>query len=433
MRSFDEGDVRLYGLLIFGIMALAYFQAFFHRVCPAVVALDVQRDFNISASVTGLLASAYFWGYAVIQFPAGLLSDSLGPRKTVTLFLIIGGIGSLLFGLSANVESAVVGRVLVGLGAGMVFTPTMKLVSEWFRLHQFARMNAALLTTGGLGALSAAAPLAFFAHWIGWRVAFEIIGVTTFVLAILTWLIVRDRPADRGWKSPAEMERAALGRVLNPPSIGLMAGVRQVVSSGYFWLIALWSFFTMGAFFAFGGLWGGPYLMHMYGMSRAEAGGVLNMLAVGIMIGSPIMGVLSEKILHSRKRVILITSSTLVLTVGLLRLVPAGLPIPLLYLIFFLFAACAIAPGVVSVTTAKELFPREITGTSVGTLNQFPFMGAAIMQIVVGWALDAYPGSPETGYSQEAYGVMLSILFGSVVVGWVAALFMKETFPRGRG
>ena len=132
MRSFDEGDVRLYGLLIFGIMALAYFQAFFHRVCPAVVALDVQRDFNISASVTGLLASAYFWGYAVIQFPAGLLSDSLGPRKTVTLFLIIGGIGSLLFGLSANVESAVVGRVLVGLGAGMVFTPTMKLVSEWF-------------------------------------------------------------------------------------------------------------------------------------------------------------------------------------------------------------------------------------------------------------------------------------------------------------
>ena len=70
---------------------------------------------------------------------------------------------------------------------------------------------------------------------------------------------------------------------------------------------------------------------------------------------------------------------------------------------------------------------------SVGSLNQFPFMGAAIMQIVVGWALDAYPGSPETGYSQEAYGVMLSILFGSVVVGWVAALFMKETFPRGRG
>jgi sugar phosphate permease len=433
MRSFDEGDVRLYGLLIFGIMALAYFQAFFHRVCPAVVALDVQRDFGISASLTGVLASAYFYGYAAIQFPGGLLCDSLGPRKAVTLFLIVGGIGSLLFGLSTGVETAVVGRVMVGLGAGMVFTPTMKLVSEWFRLHQFARMNAALLATGGLGALSAAAPLAFFTQWVGWRMAFEVIGITTFALAVVTWIIVRDRPADKGWRSPAELERAALGKALTPPAIGLMSGVRQVVSSGYFWLVALWSFCTMGAFFAFGGLWAGPYLMHMYGMTRGEAGSVLNMPALGIMIGSPIMGVLSEKIFLSRKWVLVMASSTLIIALGILRFFPAGLPVPALYVIFFLFAACAIAPGVVSVTTAKELFPPAITGTSVGTLNQFPFIGAALLQVFVGWTLDSYPGSPETGYSLEAYSVMLSILLVCIVVGWVSALFMKETFPRGRG
>jgi len=414
-------------------MALAYFQAFFHRVCPAVVALDVQRDFGISASLTGVLASAYFYGYAAIQFPGGLLCDSLGPRKAVTLFLIVGGIGSLLFGLSTGVETAVVGRVMVGLGAGMVFTPTMKLVSEWFRLHQFARMNAALLTTGGLGALSAAAPLAFFTQWVGWRMAFEVIAITTFALALVTWIIVRDRPADKGWRSPAELERAALGKALTPPAIGLMSGVRQVVSSGYFWLVALWSFCTMGAFFAFGGLWAGPYLMHMYGMSLGEAGSVLNMPALGIMIGSPIMGILSEKVFHSRKRVMIITSTILILAMGLLLYCPKGLPVPVLYVVFFFLAACSIAPGVVSVTTAKELFPASITGTSVGTLNQFPFIGAALLQIIVGWALDSYPGSPEAGYSLEAYTVMLVILFGCVVVGWVSALFMKETFPRGRG
>lgn len=432
MRSFDEGDVRLYGLLIFGIMALAYFQAFFHRVCPAVVALDVQRDFGISASLTGVLASAYFYGYAAIQFPGGLLCDSLGPRKAVTLFLVIGGIGSILFGLSTGVEAAVAGRVMVGLGAGMVFTPTMKLVSEWFRLHQFARMNAALLATGGLGALSAAAPLAFFTQWVGWRTAFEVIGVTTFALAAITWILVRDRPADKGWRSPAEIERAALGKALAPPEIGLMTGVRTVVASGYFWLVALWSFCTMGAFFAFGGLWAGPYLMHMYGMTRGEAGSILNMPALGIMIGSPIMGILSEKVLYSRKRVLIITSSILIVAMGSLLVSPKGLPLPVLYVIFFALAACSIAPGVVSVTTAKELFPSSITGTSVGTLNQFPFIGAALLQIIVGWALDSYPGSPEAGYSPEAYTLMLVILFACVVVGWVAALFMKETFPTRR-
>jgi len=152
--------VLSYRWLIFVIMASIYFAAFFHRVCPAVIALDIQETFNISAELVGLLASAYFYGYAIIQFPAGLLSDSFGPRKSVTLFAIIGAVGSILFGLAPNIETALVGRVLVGLGAGMVFAPTMKILSSWFRVNEFTKMNAIFLATGGVGALSAAEPLA---------------------------------------------------------------------------------------------------------------------------------------------------------------------------------------------------------------------------------------------------------------------------------
>ena len=149
--------VLSYRWLIFGIMASAYLAAFFHRVCPAVIALDIQETYGISAELIGLLASAYFYSYAFIQFPAGLLSDSFGPRKSVTLFIMVGALGSILFGLAPNLETALVGRVLVGLGAGMVFTPTMKILSSWFRVNEFTKMNSIFLATGGLGALSAAA------------------------------------------------------------------------------------------------------------------------------------------------------------------------------------------------------------------------------------------------------------------------------------
>ena len=202
MNRSQVHSVLRYRWVIFAIMALTYVSAFFHRICPAVVALDIQAAFGVSGGLIGLMASAYFYSYALIQFPAGLLSDSLGPRKTVTLFLIIGAVGSFMFGAAPTVETAVVGRVLVGLGAGMAFTPTIKIFSRWFRVNEFTRMTGVLLLMGGVGALSAAAPLAWISGLVGWRASFQIIGCGTLLLAGLVWLLVRDQPEDKGWPSP---------------------------------------------------------------------------------------------------------------------------------------------------------------------------------------------------------------------------------------
>ncbi len=426
-RDFSR-KVLTYRWLIFGIMALAYFAAFFHRVCPAVIALDIQETFGISAEMIGLLASAYFYSYAIIQFPAGLLSDSFGPRKSVTLFVTIGAIGSILFALAPSLELALFGRVLVGLGAGMVFAPTMKIISSWFRINEFTRMNAIFLATGGLGALSAAAPLAFVTEWLGWQAAFELIGGTTLILSFFLWFLVRDKPQDFGWPPLSQID-PVYGQSLPPrQQISLWEGVRRVLGEKYFWPIVGWSFFTMGTVFAFGGLWAGPYLAHVYGMTRAEAGNLLNMLAVGILLGSPLLAFLSEKVFHSRRNVIKICSAILVMELVLMNLFPKDLPIALLYPMLILFGICSLAPGVISITTTKELFPVEITGTSIGTVNLFPFLGGAVMQLVVGRTLDAYPKTIMGEYPLNAYSLMLAILLGAAFIGLICAFLMKETF-----
>ena len=166
-----------YRWLVLGIMALAFAFVYFHRLCPAIVAVDLQKAFGASGSVMGLLASAYFYPYAVMQFPAGLLSDSIGPRKTVTVFLIIAGVGSLLFGFASGIGTAIAARIMVGVGVSMVFIPAMKVFSQWFRISEFAFVTAILNVMGGVGALSAATPLAFIAGWLGWRAGFELIGI----------------------------------------------------------------------------------------------------------------------------------------------------------------------------------------------------------------------------------------------------------------
>jgi MFS family permease len=108
--------------------------------------------------------------------------------------------------------------------------------------------------------------------------------------------------------------------------IGLMEGVGRVLSNKYFWPVAIWFFFDCGIFFGFGALWGGPYLMHVYGLSQEETGAILSMIAYGMIVGSPFLGFVSDRVLKSRKKPFMICTGILTCLLLCLYLVPAGLP-----------------------------------------------------------------------------------------------------------
>jgi sugar phosphate permease len=194
--------------------------------------------------------------------------------------------------------------------------------------------------------------------------------------------------------------------------------------------VAIWFFFDCGIFFGFGGLWGGPYLIHVYNMTKAEAGAILSMIAWGMIFGSPLLGFLSDKLWKSRKKPFIFCSGLLVLEIGFLTLFPSGLSRALLAIWFFFFSICSSAVVIIGFTTVKELFPVEIAGTSVGTVNIFPFFGGAVFMPLLGRVLDAYPNSAAGGYSLDAYTSLTIILLVSSIVSFVCTLLMKETFSK---
>ena len=423
------GKIMRFRWLIFIVLSLAYLFVYFHRLSLSVVANDLIKDFKTTASVMGLLGSIYFYCYAFMQLPAGLLSDSLGPRKSVTLFLIIASAGSILFGFASTIKIAFLGRVLVGLGVSMVFIPTMKILSRWFHPHEFAFMAGILNAVGGMGVLAATWLLAVMTLFFGWRISFELIGCCTFIIVVLVWLFVRDRPEDKGWPSIEELVREK-GNVFEPvKQIPLLQGARHVVSEKYFWPVALWFFFDCGIFFGFGALWGGPYLRDVYGMTRAQAGTVLSMIAWGMIVGSPPLGFISDKLMKSRKKPFILCNLLLVIELAFLSIYPDGLPWIALYIFFFVFSICASSVVIFGFTIIKELFPVEIAGTSTGMVNLFPFLGGAIFMPLLGRVLDAYPKSDTGGYSIEAYSILIFILLGAAVLSLVCTFLTKETFP----
>ncbi|MBU4565266.1 MAG: MFS transporter [Desulfarculus sp.] len=416
-----------YRWLVFAVLACAYLLVYFHRTCPAVVAADLMRDLKAGATSLGMLGAAYFYPYALMQLPAGLLSDTWGPRKTITLFFSLAGVGAIWLGLAGSIGPAIAARTLVGLGVAMVFVPTVKVLTHWFTRAEFTRMMGILMALGGVGAYTAAQPLAWLSLIVGWRGSFILIGVVTLVIAGLVWVLVRNRPEDKGLPPVAD----SLSDPLGGDTMTLGQGIKMVLGNPRFWAVAVWFFITPGIFFSLGGLWGGPYLMQVYGLSKTQAGGILSMLAVGMIVGSPLVSWVSDKILVSRKSTMIITGVGLCLLVGILYLAPASFSPSMLYLWFFLFAVCSSAIVVIGFTTTKELFPVAIAGTSTGLINLFPFLGGAVLQPVTGWLLQIQ-GGPQGPYSPAMYQKVFLFYLGLSVVALICACLIKDTLP-GRG
>ena len=420
--------VMSYRWLVFAVLAIAYALVYVHRVSLSVVANDLVRDFGVSAGTIGLLGSIYFYCYAAMQFPSGLLSDSVGPRKTVTYSLLIAAVGSILFGLAPSIPVAILGRALIGVGVSMVFIPTMKILSQWYRAGEFAHMGGIFQAAGGIGTLAGTFLLGLLAVAVGWRWSFHIIAGGTLAVIAGAWFVVRNRPADKGWPSIQEIEHRETAVVEPIQEIGLREGIRRVVSEKYFWPVAVWFFFDCGVFFGFGMLWSGPYLMHNYGMSKAEAGAILSMLAWGMIIGGPGLGVLSQRVLKSRKKTKMLCMAVLTVLLAIATLYPAGLPRPLLLVWFFLFSVSSSPIVIMGFTTTKELFPLQIAGTSVGLVNIFPFLGGAVFMYLLGWLLDGYPKSAAGQYPVEAYQMLMLALLLASISALACTFLMKDTY-----
>ncbi len=412
-----------YRWLIFTLLAASYVLVYFHRTCPAVLAVDIMRDLQTGGALTGLLSAAYFYPYALMQLPAGLLADSWGPRKTITLFFTVAFLGCMILGFAPTVFWAIVGRTLVGIGAAMLFVAAMKILAEWFRISEFAYMTGILMAMGGVGSLSAAVPLVWLSSSIGWRHSFVVVGIFTLLLALLVWIFVRNRPADLGWPAPADTPRK------NQPGIGLAQGVKQVLAHGPFWTLALWFFCNCGIFFALAGLWGGPYLQHVYGLSKVASGKILSMPALGMVVGSPFLSYLSDRVFRGRKVVLVLCTCAVVGVVGLLAFQTESLSIPALYAVFFMLGCFSSAVVVIGFTMNKELFPISIAGTATGLINLFPFIGGALFQPLLGHILEKYEKTSDA-FSLAGYRAAFLILFISAVIAACAAAMTKETLKK---
>ena len=355
--------------IIFSISVSLFLISLFYRVSSAIIAVDLSRDLNLRAQELGLLGAAFFYSFALIQIPLGLVLDRIGARMTMLVLNIIGIIGTIIFAQASGLTGGVIGRSLLGIGMAANFMGTLKLLTNWFDLRKFATLSGLALSLGTLGSLAATSPLALLVQMLGWRISFYLLAGLHVFLTLCLFLFVSDMP----------LERQVLDqtRPNGMPAKSVLISIKTLFSSWSYWAISFSIFLRYGSFASIQALWAGPFLIVYLGLSPVSAGNLLLILSIGLILGSPIGGMLSDRVFRSRKIIIITATFVTALATFALSQYQSLSLIFLLGPIFFLLGFF-VSFNQISYAHIRELMPKEMSGTAMAGINFFVMMGAGV-------------------------------------------------------
>ena len=395
---------------IFLIASTLFLFSQFYRASTAVVSPQLMADAGLDPRGLSLISAAFFYAFALTQIPIGIFLDRVGPRRTMTALSGVAVVGALVFAWGDSLAALTAGRVLLGIGMACNLMGAFKLLTLWFSPLRFATLSALVVSIGTVGNLTATTPLALLVGWIGWRWTFSLFAGLNLALAAAFFGVVRDRPQTSP-AAPAAPPPPAAGA-------GFFAGLGRLLRNRDFWIISLGTFSRYGIFAAVQTLWAGPYLMSVMGRSALVAGNLIFLLNLGMILGGPLWGRLSDTVFRTRKGVIIIGLICMAANIGALALIPAGAGSGLLGALFFGLGFFASAGGIMY-THIKELMPLEMAGTAMTGINFFTMIGAAVFLQGMGGLMQAL--YPEAVLGPAAFKAAFG-LCGACLLG-VAAIY----------
>jgi sugar phosphate permease len=355
--------------VIFLLACQLFLLSQFYRVSVAVISPDLIRELAVDTRQLSLISAAFFYAFAVMQIPIGMYLDGIGPRVSMTALSLIAVAGAIMFAAGQSVGVLVAGRVLMGIGMACNLMGTLKIITLWFTPRHFATLSALVISMGTIGNLGAATPLVLMAQAIGWRQSFGVIAAINLFLTLLFYLVARDRPTSAMGYAVPKAASTQLKQISH--TLGRMFKEKD------YWIISLGTFSRYGIFAAVQALWAGPFLIHAIGLPVVSAGNLLLLMSVGLAIGSPVFGWLSDTVFKNRKGIVIcglmMMSAILIIFT---RLTP-GTGMGLLSVLFFSFGFFGSAGGIMY-AHIKERMPPESAGTAMTGINFFTMIGVAV-------------------------------------------------------
>ena len=362
-------------LRVFLPFTFGYFLSYLYRTVNAVIAPDLVLDLGLDPSQLGMLTSAYFIAFASFQIPLGVLLDRFGPRKIEAFLLVIASLGAFLFARSETLVGVVIGRAFIGFGVSACLMAALKAYVLWFPKDLWPRVNGFHMAAGGLGALTATAPVEAALHFTDWRGVFLVLAFLTLAVAALVLFVVPEKKSEEKRDSLREQ----------------ISGVGKVFTSWEFWRIAPLVAISQAAFLSIQGLWAGPWMKDVAGLGRADVGQVLLWTAAAMAAGFIITGTLAERL--SKIGIKILTTSVagmcVFLVVQVLIILEFTRWAMFLWVAFGFFGSTSI----IAYAALSQSFPARLSGRVTTGINLMVFIFAFVGQWTIGVIINLWPVS----------------------------------------
>ena len=383
---------------LFGAFAAAYFLAAMLRGVTATLAPDFSAELGLGAADLGLLAGAFFLGFAAMQLPLGSALDRYGPRRVLVAFLLLAVAGCAAFASARTFAGLTVARALIGVGLSAALMAPMTAFRHRFTPAAQMRANSWMLMTGSLGMVASTLPTRALLPLFGWRGLF---WACAAALAVATLAIATRVPRD----SPREPD----------PDDGHQAGYAAIFRHPTFQRFAPLGFFHYGGLIAVQSLWAGPWLAEVSGFDATAAARGLFAINVAMLVAFSSWGAVVPS-LYRRGW-------------GAPGIVRGGAPLAIAALVtivwlgsaagpwhWALFCVCCTSTALLQPALALSFAP-SLAGRALSAYNLVVFSGVFVLQWGLGLCID---GFRSVGWSTlSAYRGSFALLAGCYVLSYL--------------
>ena len=371
-----------------------------------MASLDASTRFHTSASQLASLAVLQLVVYAGMQIPVGIFLDRFGPRVLLSVGAVAMGAGQMLVAFAPNLQMAIAGRMLVGLGDACTFISMIRMANNWLSGASASRAQQWMATLGQLGQIASAVPFVWLLQFSGWEAAFATLASIGFVSAAAIWLLALDAPKHLKLVAPN------FRKVVD----SLVANVRKSSTRMAFWT----HFSTQSSGTMFALLWGVPFVTSGEGYSMPTASALLILFVATNASLGPLIGALAVRGESFRSRIIFWSPLAGIVAWIVVLAWPTQAPLWLLVVLVLIIGVGG-PTSMLSFDYSRIFVPKPQLGATNGFVNIGGFLASLTMMAAIGFLLDGLNTghAPSDLYTLQHFRQALPIQFVVTIFGMV--------------
>ena len=361
--------------IILGALFFTWIVNYLDKLAINVAIIPIAEEFKLSATQSGLVISAFFLSYAIMQLVGGFLSDKYGARRMILISVLMWSIFTVATGLAWSFISLIVIRILFGIGEGSFPSASSVAVADNFPRSERGRAKSTLTAATTVGSIVSTVAAAALIVFMGWRLLFIGFGVLGLILTIVLYFILTPKEQQSDEESDGTSSKVPLKELLKMPMVW------QLMAMFFGINIVTWGLTS----------WMPTYMVKEMNLDMVSMGALAIIPALAALVSTLVTGWLIDKLASGKEKYLVIVGATIA-AICLFSL--ANISSVAMIVLFQSLTYVGLLMATTTIMTLPlKYFSNEVIGTTVGLINFGGQMAGAVSPAVIGFIITLFNGS----------------------------------------